>query len=161
MGVSLTRKESPILPLVPPDDCIRARKSISAQLDGELSELGSFRLAAHLRRCPACALQAQETRAVVGHLRALPLERPTFELTTHRQSRTRSVGVGAAAAVAVVAGGILAVAGVIHQGASGAGRPAAASAPVSEQQLKQQRLLAMLSTLDSVSTDRQARLVAL
>lgn len=100
-------------------------------------------------------------RALVGRLRALPLERPTFELATYRQSRTRSAGVGVAAAVAVVAGAVLAVAGVVHRGAAGAGRPAAVSAPVSEQQLKQQRLLAMLSTLDSVSTDREARLVAL
>jgi len=63
--------------------------------------------------------------------------------------------------VAVAAGVILAVAGVVHQGTTGAGRPVAAGAPVSERRLKQQRLLAMLSTLDSVSTDRRARLVAL
>lgn len=99
--------------------------------------------------------------ALVGRLRALPLERPTFAVATYPQRRTRSVGVGVAAAVAVVAGAILAVAGVLHQGAAAPGRAAVVSAPVSERRLKQQRLLAMLSTLDSVSADREARLVAL
>ena len=40
-----------MLSQVPPNDCLRARESISARLDGELSELGVARLAAHLRGC--------------------------------------------------------------------------------------------------------------
>lgn len=100
-------------------------------------------------------------QAFVGRLRALPLERPAFEVATYPHSRPHRVGVGVAAAVAVAAGAVLAVAGVLHQGAAAPGRAAVVSAPVSPQRLQQQRLLAMLSTLDSASADREARLVAL
>ena len=37
-----------------PTDCARAREAASARADGELSELESGALDAHLHGCPAC-----------------------------------------------------------------------------------------------------------
>ena len=55
---------------IPPTECSRARESMSAQLDGELSELGSARLSAHLRECPECTAYALEMGAIAARLRA-------------------------------------------------------------------------------------------
>ena len=87
---------------VPPSDCQRAREAVSTQLDGELSELGSARLAAHLRDCAACSAYALEAAALTSRLRAAPLERPRrpIELSSHRRPGAR---IAAAAAVAAVA----------------------------------------------------------
>ena len=148
-------------PLVPSNDCTRARRAISAQLDGELSELGLARLSAHLRRCPACALQATELAALVSGLRAAPLERPGRVFVLDRRSRLFAFRISVAAAVAVAAGSVLVVAGVAHQTKQGAAPAGAERASASRHRLMEQRLVAMLSTLDSAPADRQARLVAL
>ena len=46
----------------PATDCASARESVSAQLDGELSEPELDRLETHLRLCPACTAWAEEVR---------------------------------------------------------------------------------------------------
>jgi anti-sigma factor RsiW len=87
-------------------DCARARESVSAQLDGELSELGLDRLATHLLNCPACTAWAAEVRDVTGRLRNTALEVPALTgIGAVRRSRrwTVSGSVALAAAAAVVA----------------------------------------------------------
>ena len=87
-------------------DCARARESVSAQLDGELSELGLDRLETHLLDCPACTMWAEEVRSMTGTLREAPLEVPPvarFGLARRNRRRVVSGSVALAAAAAVVA----------------------------------------------------------
>jgi anti-sigma factor RsiW len=58
---------------VTPTDCLRARESASAQLDGELPELAAAWLHAHLCACPECAAHAREIGGIVREFRAAPL----------------------------------------------------------------------------------------
>src|SRR5436305_13429952 len=95
---------------VPPSDCQRARESVSAQLDGELSELGSARLSAHLRECEACTAYTLELSAIATRLRAAPLERPGTGVALPARRRRAGMQIAAAAAVAGAAASSLAVA---------------------------------------------------
>jgi predicted anti-sigma-YlaC factor YlaD len=95
---------------------VRARESISAQLDSEPSELDSARLSAHLRECPACSSHAHELAAIAAHLRTTPLERPDFELWLPRRRLTAALRVApmraaAAAAVLLMAATLTLIAG--------------------------------------------------
>jgi predicted anti-sigma-YlaC factor YlaD len=85
--------------------CSRARELISLQLDGELSELGCTRLAAHLAGCATCEEFAHGAEATALALRASPLERPSRQilLPQRRHVTLRVVQVGAVAAVLLVA----------------------------------------------------------
>jgi anti-sigma factor RsiW len=56
-----------------PTDCMRARESASAQLDGELPEFEAARLHAHLCACGECAAYAREIGGIVREFRAAPL----------------------------------------------------------------------------------------
>ena len=89
----------------PATDCASARESISAQLDGELTEPELDRLEAHLRVCPACALWAEEVRDFTLQLRDAGLETPLerFILPRLRRSLRVSSAVAVASAAAVVA----------------------------------------------------------
>jgi len=91
---------------VPPTDCMLARESASARLDGELSELESARLDAHLRRCADCSAYAAEIGAIAVRLRGAALERPGQQIVLPRRrvlSGTRMQVAAAAAAVLVAA----------------------------------------------------------
>jgi predicted anti-sigma-YlaC factor YlaD len=95
---------------VPPTACQRAREAVSARLDGELSELGSARLAAHLRECDACAAYAHEVSAISGRLRAAPLEQPGAAVAVPmRRRRHGAVQLAAAAAAVAALGAALAL----------------------------------------------------
>jgi predicted anti-sigma-YlaC factor YlaD len=87
-------------------DCARARESVSAQLDGELSDLGLDRLATHLLNCPACTAWAADVSDLTGRLRDTALEVPALTgFGAVRRSRrwTVSGSVALAAAAAVLA----------------------------------------------------------
>jgi len=115
---------------IPPTDCSRARESMSAQLDGELSELGSARLSAHLRECSACGGYALELAAIASRLRTSALEQPSQPIALPQRRRHFQVTArAAAAAVAVAAGASLALG---HALGSGPSRPSASRAPVRE-----------------------------
>jgi predicted anti-sigma-YlaC factor YlaD len=90
-----------MLSAVPPNDCLRARESISARLDDELSELGTARLAAHLRTCAECSAYASGLGTIAGLLRNAPLELPEVEIALPRRRRVPGLQVAAAAAAAV------------------------------------------------------------
>jgi hypothetical protein len=85
--------------------CGRARELISLQLDGELSELGCTRLAAHLGGCAGCRDFAHGAEATALALRASSLEQPSRQilLPQRRHATLRAVQVGAVAAVLLVA----------------------------------------------------------
>ena len=58
-------------------------------LDGELSEVGSARLSAHVGRCAECAEFARDMDALTQELRAMPPVRPRAQRTP---ARRRSAG---------------------------------------------------------------------
>jgi predicted anti-sigma-YlaC factor YlaD len=98
-----------MLTSVPPSDCMLARESASARLDGELSELESARLDAHLRGCLDCRAYSTEIAAIAARIRAADLEQPA-RVTIPRRRRLAgarmqvAVAAAAAAVVAAVAG---------------------------------------------------------
>ena len=114
---------------IPPTECSRARESMSAQLDLELSELDSARLSAHLRDCLGCTAYALEMGAIAARLRAAALDQPGRPIELPRRQRLR-VTARAAAAVAVAAGASLALGHAL--GSSSSPRSSAARAPVRE-----------------------------
>lgn len=115
---------------IPPTDCSRARESMSAQLDGELSELGSVRLSAHLRDCSGCSAYALELGGITARLRTSALEQPSRPIALPQRRRHFQVTARvAAAAVAVAAGASLALGHALGSSPSG---PSASRAPVRE-----------------------------
>ena len=58
-------------------DCVLARESVSADLDGELSELDLRRLQTHLRVCADCSAWAEHVTALVEGRKAsvVPMKR--------------------------------------------------------------------------------------
>jgi predicted anti-sigma-YlaC factor YlaD len=97
--------------------CERARQTVSAQLDGELSEFEQALLNGHLERCPSCRSFAAELRGLTAALRAAPVEEPEaplVSLPSRRRLPLRALPVGVAAAAATVAIGLAAVAGSLQ-----------------------------------------------
>ncbi|MHB8468880.1 MAG: zf-HC2 domain-containing protein [Gaiellaceae bacterium] len=138
---------------VPPTECMGARESASARLDGELSELEAARLDGHLRDCAECRAYAGEIGEVAGLLRAAALERPGRELSLPRQPYVRVRAAGAAAAAAAVlvaaAGASLALSGALRANGSprAATSTAAAVSDLRADSNRQQHLLANVDRL--------------
>jgi len=86
--------------------CARARFWASLRLDGELSELESALLDAHLARCADCSAAAREFGAFTGELRASRLE-PVAPVAVRWARSPRRVLVGAAIAAVIAAGALL------------------------------------------------------
>src|SRR5437762_4288422 len=109
---------------VPPTDCTTAREAASAVLDGELSELETVQLDAHLRGCAECSAHARELGALVVRLRAEPLEQPSLPVFVSRRRRPAGRLQLAAAAVTLVAAAGSAFA-IGHRVGSHGGSPSA------------------------------------
>lgn len=92
-----------LLPALP-KGCQQAREAVSLRLDGELSELGSTRLARHLRGCEACSAYAVELEAIADRLRSAPFEHPAPRVLVRRAASTARIATVGAAAAAVVVG---------------------------------------------------------
>jgi predicted anti-sigma-YlaC factor YlaD len=98
--------------------CDRARRWASLHVDGELSELETALLDAHLGRCDGCRAFAREADGIAAALRAVAMERPERPVVVAlplvpRAPRVRALQVAIAAAsvlVAAVLGSILGVA---------------------------------------------------
>ena len=60
--------------------CDRMRELHSASLDGELSQLESVRLEAHLAGCPSCSAYATTAEGASRLVQQMPLERPSFPI---------------------------------------------------------------------------------
>jgi anti-sigma factor RsiW len=147
---------------VPPSDCQRAREAVSVQLDGELSELGSARLSAHLRECDACTAYALEVAAIATRLRAAPLERPGVGIALPARRRRVGLQIAAAAAVAVAAASSLALGDALRS----SNRPAqtatrVVTAPSLQQDIVSQHILAMERKLVPAGTLRVGPVLAL
>jgi anti-sigma factor RsiW len=147
---------------VPPSDCQRARESVSVQLDGELSELGSARLSAHLRGCEACTAYALELASIATRLRSAPLERPGTGIALPARRRRAGLQIAAAAAVAVAAASSLALGHALRS----SNRPAqtatrSVTAPSLQQDIVSQHILAMERKLVPSSTLRVGPVLAL
>lgn len=117
---------------VPPSECVSAREAASRRLDGELSELESARLDAHLRRCSACRELTEQSAAIVAQLRHAPLETPNVAVFAPRRRRPASMSrlQAAAAVLAVVAAGSsFALGQVVGSGSSAPAPTAAVTTP--------------------------------
>lgn len=134
-----------------PRACQKAREAVSLELDGELSELGSARLAAHLRDCETCAAYASDLTTFTAGLRSAPLESPRTQIAIRRSRRRAGVAATAAAAVAVAAG--LSVTVQSLRGGGSAPRPVAtvfAPRPASSSLLFRQRDPLEIATADQL-----------
>jgi anti-sigma factor RsiW len=82
------------------------RAQISLRLDGELSQLESRMLDAHLARCAECSEYDTDVTRITTELRAAPLERMETPVVIRRPRRLSALrlqaGVAAAMAVAVL-----------------------------------------------------------
>jgi len=101
---------------VPESDCARARESMSARLDGELTELEAGFLDLHLSGCATCAGYAEDVEGAAALVRGTPLEQPNEPIFVARRLRHRRLPIpsaaAAAVAVAVVAGSSFAIGGL-------------------------------------------------
>jgi anti-sigma factor RsiW len=91
--------------------CARARFWSSLRMDGELSELESALLDAHLARCSECSALAAGFAATTDSLRAAPLERVVVPVKVMGRRAPRRLLVGsmiaAVVALGAVAGGLV------------------------------------------------------
>ena len=96
--------------------CERAHAWASLALDDELSELERALLDAHLARCPSCAREVTQMRAVARLMRETPSERPAEAVFVARSShahRPLALRVAIAATLTVVAAGLGVLAGTV------------------------------------------------
>jgi len=112
---------------LPSTDCERLRGSVSASLDGELSEVEGAMIEAHLAWCPACRAFAAEAAETARLLRETPPEQLNFPvvLPRRRLAVARKLQVAAVAAAIAVAVGVGASVG---QGPGPTGKASASGA---------------------------------
>ena len=104
--------------------CERAKSWASLRTDGELSELESLLLEAHLKQCEPCREFATVAERVAGALRCAGVERPSRALPAplrRRRPGVRSLQVAAAVVVVASAGVLAAFSG--PSGSSSAAKP--------------------------------------
>jgi anti-sigma factor RsiW len=140
-----------------PHRCERARFWASLRADGELSELESALLDAHLARCSSCRTFALRSDEIVVGLRAARLEQPApLVLRPQRTLRTalRALQVVVAATVVVSAGVLAAVTG--PSGSSAAAKPVAMVAGAdSPDRLRELRRPALVEQGRTIPRNRQ------
>jgi predicted anti-sigma-YlaC factor YlaD len=101
---------------LPSNDCDRLREQVSASLDGELSQLESARLRAHLARCATCRAFAATAGAASRLLQTSPLEELEFAIalpSRRRLAAARKLQVASAAAALTVTVGLSAALGTL------------------------------------------------
>jgi predicted anti-sigma-YlaC factor YlaD len=120
--------------------CDHIRELYSASLDGELSELDSARLHAHLASCTGCSTYAATTASAAKIVRHTPLERPTFPVVIpgRRVAVARKLQVAAAAAAVTVTIGLSVAIGTI--GAPSAAHPTHKASPTQKLRFPDQEL---------------------
>ena len=96
-------------------DCERVRESVSASVDGELSQVEAAGLEAHLVSCESCRLYAAGFGETARLLRSAPLEDLgfTIALPARRYALAHKVQVAAAAAAIAATVGLSAVVGTL------------------------------------------------
>ena len=148
---------------VPPSECQRAREAVSARLDGELSEIGSARLSAHLRVCAACSAYALEVAAVATRLRMAPLEQPSVPVALPARRRRPGLQIAAAAAAVLIAAASSLALGHSLRSSNRPARTATqvVTSPSLQQDIVDQHILAMERKLPHASTLRVGPVLAL
>ena len=126
--------------------CARARGWASLELDGELSQLESALLAAHLRGCAPCSHAVAEMHALTTLLRAAPLEQPVRPLAAMTSAEARRRPLALRLAVAATLAALAAGLGVLA-GSVGGDSPAPAPAGGAD--------IAFLPTRDEELDDRR------
>jgi hypothetical protein len=86
-GRSCTKVNSPARPTRDSRDCGYVRASISAALDGELSDLTSIRARDHVGHCPSCAAFRANAERLATVLRSAPPEPAGRPLATPPERR--------------------------------------------------------------------------
>jgi predicted anti-sigma-YlaC factor YlaD len=113
--------------MVRPPACDRARTWASLRLDGELSEIESALLGAHLKRCTDCAAAVAGIEGVARAIRAADLEEPAEPAWVPHLRRRGSLRSFYVAAVSVVALAVLAMGagsiGALHVVGNGGAPP--------------------------------------
>jgi predicted anti-sigma-YlaC factor YlaD len=131
--------------------CERARSWASLRADGELSELESALLDAHLGRCLPCSAFARGTDEIAAALQVAPLERPPAPLAVQaRPAAPRTALRTALRALQVVAAVTVVVGAGVVAAATGPSSRTAAAKPV-----------AMVAGADSPDRLRELRRPAL
>ena len=99
-------------------ECDLIQASVSAGLDGELSEVGRARVDAHLRACADCRAYAAVAAETARVLQEAPLETLDFPivLPSRRSAIARRLQVAAAAAAVVATVGLSAAVGTVGSG---------------------------------------------
>jgi len=89
-------------------ECERARAWVSLGLDRELSEVEEALLRAHVGRCAACAAFARDVDGLTQEIRTTWPLRPVAPCMSlyRRRAATRTLQLGAAAAVVAMAAGL-------------------------------------------------------
>ena len=126
--------------------CARSRFWASLRVDGELSELESALLDAHLARCAACRAVVAGFATSTEALRAAPLVEPE-PVAVRRVREPRRFLASAAVAVVVIAGAVLGgLIGGTHTPGTAAPRAVAVVASVeTPDQLRRLRRTALLN----------------
>ena len=144
--------------------CERARSWASLRVDGELSELESALLGAHLERCAECRTFARGVDEVARGLRRVPLERPAPLLALaapRRRSKLRALQFAAATAAVVAAGAAAALTGPTNPAPSAVKPVAMVAALDSPDRLRELRRPGLIEQGRQLSTPpRFRRLVA-
>lgn len=143
-----------LLPALP-RGCQQAREAVSLRLDGELSELGSTRLANHLRQCEACSAYAGELEAIAHGLRSAPFEHPAPQVLVRGAAPRTRIAPLVAGAAAVVAGLAASVGGLLHNPSSAPLPESTLSAPALA--LSDSAILRKLGPLGLAERDRISR----
>lgn len=88
--------------------CARVREQVSLELDDELSQLEQRMLTAHLERCGACTIYADDVRDLTERMRSAPLHTMRRPVVVRRQRSimTTRLQIGVAAAFALAALGL-------------------------------------------------------
>ena len=96
-------------------DCERVRESVSASVDGELSQVEAAGLEPHLASCESCRLYAAGSVETARLLRSAPREELgfTIALPARRYALAHKVQVAAAAAAIAATVGLSAVVGTL------------------------------------------------
>ena len=96
-------------------DCERVRESVSASVDGELSQTEAAGVEAHLVSCESCRLYAAGSVETARLLRSAPREELgfTIALPARRYALAHKVQVAAAAAAIAATVGLSAVVGTL------------------------------------------------
>jgi predicted anti-sigma-YlaC factor YlaD len=142
-------------------ECERMREAVSAQLDGELSELEAIRLRTHLEACASCREFEASASFSTTALRAAPLEPLTQPIALPSRRRVsvpfRVPAAAAAAVLMVAAGGVFES---LHGGAAIRGSQAASDAAYNNRQDMRQIALQQQARNHRQLLVRQAQFLA-